>query len=132
VLDDYRRILQRVYDPVAYVGRINRLVSLLDRSDRPRDLPKGDARRKVGAVETVNKVFNKLPELRDAFWQTFMNCAKTNPQALRLAVSLMAMYLHLGPYSRYVIGAIDRRIDELDRDTNQNWLRYQSSISAEG
>ncbi|QJD30601.1 hypothetical protein [Methylococcus geothermalis] len=42
---------------------------------------------------------------------------------------LMAMYLHLGPYSRYVIGAIDRRIEELDREAlAKRQLRYQSSI----
>ncbi|WP_119632043.1 B12-binding domain-containing radical SAM protein [Methylocaldum marinum] len=127
VLDDYRHILLRIYDPTAYVGRINRLVSMLDRSDRPRDLPKGDARRKVGAVETVNKVFNKLPELRDAFWQTFMNCAKTNPQALRLAVGFMAMYLHLGPYSRYVVDAVDRRIEELGPRSRQSNERLLSA-----
>jgi hypothetical protein len=27
---------------------------------------------------------------------------------------LMALYMHLGPFSKRVIGEIDRRIDELD------------------
>jgi len=29
-------------------------------------------------------------------------------------VMLMALYLHLGPFSKHVIGEIDRRIAELD------------------
>lgn len=120
VLDDYRSILLRVYDPAAYVGRINRLVGLLDRSGRPRGLPREDARRKVGAIETINKIVNKLPELRGAFWQTFMHCAKSNPQALRMVVGLMAMYLHLGPYSRYVVDAVDRRIERLARRSRRS------------
>ena len=116
VLDDYRRILQRVFEPAAYAKRMDRLVSMLDRSGRRRDLPEGDARRNVGTIETVHKIFNKLPEVREIFWQSFINCAKTNPAALRYVVILMAMYLHLGPYSRYVIAAINRRIEELDRN----------------
>jgi hypothetical protein len=78
VLDDYRRILLRVYDPAAYVGRINRLVGLLDRSGRPRNLPKEDARRKVGALETINKIVNKLPELRAAH-SGKRSCTARNP-----------------------------------------------------
>ena len=38
-------------------------------------------------------------------------CARENPNATRIIVGLMAMYLHLGPFSRRVIAEIDRRID---------------------
>jgi hypothetical protein len=31
-------------------------------------------------------------------------------------VMLMAAYLHLGPYSRYVISSIDRRLAALDAE----------------
>ena len=33
----------------------------------------------------------------------------------QISALLMAMYLHLGPFSRAVIAAIDRRIAEIDR-----------------
>lgn len=129
VLGDYRRILLRIYDPAAYADRINRLVAMLDRSGRPPDLPEGDSRRKAASVETVRKTFGEVPELRDVFWPTFLNCAKANPSALRYVVMLMAMYLHLGPYSRYVIGTIDRRLEELDREVQaKRQLRYKSSL----
>jgi len=39
--------------------------------------------------------------------------AKTNPGALRYIVMLMALYMHLGPFSKRVISEIDRRIAEL-------------------
>jgi hypothetical protein len=45
ILRDYRRILECVYDPVAFAGRLSKLASLLDRSGRPRELPEGDIRR---------------------------------------------------------------------------------------
>jgi hypothetical protein len=57
-----------------------------------------------------------LPEVREPFWKTFVEVAKTNPGALRYIVMLMALYLHLGPFSKHVISEIDRRIAELDME----------------
>ncbi len=115
ILRDYRRILQRVYDPSAFADRLQRLAGMLDRSGRPRDLPEGDIRRKVASIEMVHNIISRLPEARERFWQTFVNCAKSNPAALRYIVILMAFYLHLGPFARQVIAAIDARLAELDR-----------------
>jgi hypothetical protein len=58
--------------------------------------------------------FRTLPEIREAFCKTFVEIAKTNPDALRYIVMLMAFYLDLGPFSKNVILEIDRRIAELD------------------
>ena len=40
---------------------------------------------------------------------------KASPRAVRFIVVMMAIYLLLGPYSRQVIGQIDRRRARLDR-----------------
>lgn len=114
VLTDYKAVLGRVFEPKAYAQRIKRLVSMLDRSGRPRELPEGDKRRHVGTTEALQKIFSQMPELREVFWDTFIHCAKNNPAATRYAVFLMAMFLHLGPYSRYVISNVDRRLAEID------------------
>jgi hypothetical protein len=105
VLLDYRRILERVYDPSAFAGRLERLSGMLERAGRPRELPEGDIRRKVASIEMVHKIITRLPEARDHFWQTFVTCAKSNPAALRYIVTLMAFYLHLGPFARQVVAA---------------------------
>ena len=110
ILTDYKRILEQVFDPVAYAGRLDRLALVLDRTDRQRELPEGDTRRRLGSLDTVHRIINAVPGARDAFWQTFVRCAKSNPAALRYIVMLMALYLHLGPFSRHVIAEIDRRI----------------------
>ena len=117
ILTDYKRILERVFDPVSYAGRLDRLALVLDRTDRHRELPEGDTRRRLGSLDTVHRIINAVPGARDAFWQTFVRCAKSNPAALRYIVMLMALYLHLGPFSRHVITEIDRRIAELDCET---------------
>jgi len=114
ILRDYRRVLERVYDPAAFAGRLQRLSAMLDRSDRPRDLPEGDKRRSVASIDTVHKIISRLPEAREQFWQTFVACAKSNPAALRYIVILMAFYLHLGPFARQVIATIDAKLAELD------------------
>jgi len=121
VLLDYRRILERVYDPAAFAGRLQRLAVMLDRTGRPRDLPEGDIRLRVASLEMVHRIISRLPEAREPFWQVFIACAKSNPPALRYIVTLMAFYLHLGPFSRQIIGAIDKRLREIDQ---------QGSVSA--
>ena len=39
---------------------------------------------------------------------------KNNPRSTRYIVMMMALYLHLGPFSRYVIPQIEQKIDEID------------------
>jgi radical SAM superfamily enzyme YgiQ (UPF0313 family) len=114
ILTDYKRILKQVYDPAAYARRLDRLASMLNRSDRRRELPKGDMRSRMGSLDTVRHIINAVPGTREVFWNSFLNCAKTNPAALRFIVSLMAIYIYLGPFSRSVIAEIDRRIAAID------------------
>jgi radical SAM superfamily enzyme YgiQ (UPF0313 family) len=114
ILVDYKTVLEHVFSPAAYAGRLSRLAAMLDRSDRRHDLPDGDIRKRLGSIEGVHRVMRALPEARQPFWNTFVEVAKTNPNALRYIVMLMALYMHLGPFSKHVIGEIDRRIAELD------------------
>jgi hypothetical protein len=103
-----------VFSPEAYAGRLARLAAMLNRSDRRHDLPDGDIRKRHGSIESVHKIMRALPEARELFWATFVGVAKTNPNALRYIVMLMALYMHLGPFSKHVIGEINRRIAEID------------------
>jgi hypothetical protein len=110
VLEDYKRALALVYQPVAYAARLRQLASLLDRSGSHRSVPTGDLRGSVGAMELVHRIISAQPETRELFWQVFITCARENPNATRIIVGLMALYLHLGPFSRRVVAEIDRRI----------------------
>ena len=78
---------------------MDRLMAMLDRSGQRRDLPKGDTlRSKVSALETVRRVVTAIPEARDPFYRTFLDCAKRGPSSARIAVALIAAYAHLGPF----------------------------------
>lgn len=114
ILTDYKRVLEHVYSPAAYARRIDRLMTLLDRSRQRHELAEGDIRARVGAMETVHRVVTAIPEARGPLWQTFMNCAKRDTSSARIAVQMIAAYAHLGPFSRKVIDAIDARLAALD------------------
>ena len=100
---------ERVHARKPMRGGSSRLSAMLDRSGRPKQLADGDIRKGHG-VDVLYKIIRPLPEVREPFWKTFVEIGKNNPGALRQIVTLMAMYLHLGPFSKHVIGEIDRRI----------------------
>jgi hypothetical protein len=114
ILLDYRRILDRIYDPTAYAGRLERLSAMFDCSGRPKELPRGDRRREYVSLEFVHGILGRVPEAREVFWNVFRTCRNSNPGALRHIMALMTLYTHLGPFSRFVMGEIDRRVAALD------------------
>ena len=109
---DYKRILERIYEPGAYAGRLERLAGLLDNSHRRRRTLASDLRHGFGASEMLTRIVANLPEPRDVFWPAFKQCVSINPQSARWLVALFSLYLHLGPFSRYVISKIEEKNDE--------------------
>jgi radical SAM superfamily enzyme YgiQ (UPF0313 family) len=116
VLTDYKRVLEAIYDPVAFCDRARRLGRMLDRSKQQRGLPAGDPRRNRSGLETMQRIINTMPEARELFWKTFTDCVTANPMAVRHVMMMLALYLHLGPFARTVIAKIDREIAALDAD----------------
>lgn len=114
ILTDYKQVLESIYHPVAYASRVDRLMTMLDRSRQRPELPEGDIRNKVRALETVHRVTSSIPEAHGPLWKTFLSCAKRDTSSARIAVAMIAAYAHLGPFSRRVIEAIDARLAALD------------------
>jgi radical SAM superfamily enzyme YgiQ (UPF0313 family) len=118
ILGDYERILRRIYEPEAFAGRLRRLSALLDNSKRKRQTRATDARRKHSGTDMLYRLLANVPEPRDVFRQTLSHCLSTNPRSARWLMALMALYLHLGPFSRYVIEQIEIKIDRLDAEAS--------------
>ena len=112
ILLDYKRILETVYDPAAFAGRLERLSSLLNNSNRKRQTSANDSRRGFSGSDMVHRIVSNLPEPREIFWPAFKRCVSSNPESARWIVALTALYLHLGPFSRYVVGLIGQKIDD--------------------
>ena len=114
VLADYAYILERIYDPVAYAGRLQRLAGMLDNSGRKRRTRAAHSRRKLGSLEMLHRIMTNLPEPREIFRNTLSQCISGNPDSIRWVVALMALYLHVGPFSRDVIARIENIMATLE------------------
>lgn len=101
------------FEPVAYAGRLQRLSRLLGASNPNRQKRANNSRSKLGGLEVVHRVVSRLPGAQDMFRRTIIECATKNPQWARIIVLLTACYLHLGPFSRHVIGQIEQQLDGL-------------------
>jgi hypothetical protein len=115
ILADYAHILKRIYDPVAYAGRLQRLANMLDNSGRKQQRTRAEhSRHQLGSLQIVHRIMTKLPEPRDMFRRTLTECMASNPASIRWIVAMMALYLHVGPYSRDVIGRIEAMVTTLE------------------
>jgi len=130
ILEDYKRVLDRIYDPVAFAGRLRRLSDMLDNSTRKGQVRATDAKRKFSSAGMLHKLMASVPEPRDLFRETFSHCLKTNPRSARWIIGQMAFYLHLGPFSRFVINEIDLKIDQIDASALTAQPKASSSVPA--
>jgi len=115
VLADYRAVLNAVYHPSAYFGRVQRVGRMLRRGERRFKAPLAHALRDLlSVVRLVRRLPGAGPGTVGPFWKSVLDCAIHNPRALRCVVMLSALYLHHGPFSRQVIAQIDRQIEDID------------------
>jgi hypothetical protein len=114
ILRDCQRVLERIYDPVAFFGRLDRLAGLLDCSVRRRTLPEGDKRLAMSNVQTVREFAKRMPGQRNLVRKTLTACLERNPAALRSIVTVMSLYLHLGPFARQAAESLERQIRALE------------------
>lgn len=63
--------------------------------------------------------------MRTEVWKTVFDCLWHNPRSLRAVVKLSLVYLHLGPFSRYAVNALDQRI------ASDASLRQRSAMARE-
>jgi hypothetical protein len=94
---------------------VERLAGLLNNSHQKRRTLATDSRHGFGASEMLTRIVTNLPEPRSVFWPAFRQCVSINPQSARWLVSLFALYLHLGPFSRYVVSEIEKKMKETGR-----------------
>jgi hypothetical protein len=81
---------------------------MLDNSGRKQQRTRAEhSRHQLGSLEIVHRIMTNLPEPRDMFRRTLTQCMTSNPASIRWIVAMMALYLHVGPYSRDVIGRIE-------------------------
>jgi hypothetical protein len=132
VLADYRAILERIYAPDAFFGRVRRVSQVLKRPGLAGPATSAPVRRPTSSLASrlaswqarlrpykvlgrvVWRMTVRRPDLRNHFWRIFIECARHNPAALESVVTIMVVYLHLGDFAQSVIAELDRKIREED------------------
>jgi radical SAM superfamily enzyme YgiQ (UPF0313 family) len=115
ILADYQQILDRIYTPAAYFARTRRVGRELDCSKRRLKVP---LRRTLLDLRTFARLIWRMGirgrDTRLQFWWTLFDCLVRNPRAVKYVVSLMALYLHFGPFAKYVSTRLGRKMRDVD------------------
>lgn len=118
ILADYRTVLERVYQPAAYFARVRRLGRALVPARQKAAWRPGAARDDARAFgRFLWQLLTRHRELIIPFCRTIIDCAAHNPAALKQAVVQMIVYLHAGPFARFVIEQTDAQLASLDADS---------------
>ncbi len=130
ILADYRDIVRVAYTPKAFFGRIQRMgLALKTRPTRsaldPRRAIK-DLRRFFRVAWALSFV---TPGSFGPFWIAFAAIVLRNPTAIKSAMNLAALYIHLGPFSAFVIREIEARIEEIKAGTAPPLLVAPDALS---
>jgi radical SAM superfamily enzyme YgiQ (UPF0313 family) len=123
ILADYRVVLERIYDPAVYFGRVRKMARMLDRPALDRSRGSDPVPARVAGISAhdlrmltrlIRRMAIRQPTALVHFLKAFYECATRNRRALQYVGILAALFLHVGPFSRYVISMVDRQIAEID------------------
>jgi len=135
VLADYKSVIDRIYTPQAYFGRVTRAAQKLDCFWPPRKAKARPAWRLAGLApgdwaalfRLLRSVIREQPLLLGHYLKALYTCARDNRGALQAVGTMAAFYLHLGPFSRVVSQAMARQIEEID---SGRWRSPAASIAS--
>jgi radical SAM superfamily enzyme YgiQ (UPF0313 family) len=131
ILSDYKAVLQHIYEPRVYFQRVLRMALALDRPRFNSDGPTPISVRDLWILgRLVVRMGVKQPRALWEFIKCFVLCARAEPDSLQSVATMAAMYLHLGPFSRFVIENLDRQISEIDRGAYRSPLGKASEPRA--
>jgi len=116
ILNDFRRVVSESLLPEKYFNRILRLALMQDCSKKRMRMPLKYHLRDIRSLFRLIKGLGMPANTRAHFWKVLRTCLIKNPKALRNAVSLMALYLHFGPFRDFVLGRLDSEISILKKD----------------
>jgi radical SAM superfamily enzyme YgiQ (UPF0313 family) len=116
ILADFKTVIERVYGPEAYFGRVQKVAEMLNMSGANGSIWG------AGFFHDI-KLFGKLilamtfkdTTYRWPFWKTLIKTAFTNFRAIKPVMMMLALYVHLGPFSRFVTAQIEQQIADIEK-----------------
>ncbi len=113
VLRDYREVIERLYAPAAYFGRVRQAGRELDCSAHAVRQPLRNVLRDLrGFRRMAWRMGIRDRDVRLEWWHSLLDCLLHNPAAIKIVMSFAALYVHLGPYSRGLVKRLEQQITE--------------------
>ena len=115
ILKDYLAVVESVYTPEHYFGRVRRVGRALEGSRRRYAPP---LRRRLRELQGFWRMAKALGFRRDTgrqFWATFWDTLRRNPKAIRYTGALVGLYIHFGPFAKYVARRLREAIAQEER-----------------
>jgi radical SAM superfamily enzyme YgiQ (UPF0313 family) len=110
-LGDYKAVIESIYAPAAYFGRVRRAVRALDRSRAHFHPAFVQTLRDLKSLARICwRLGVRDRRARAAWWRCFLYALFTNPRAAKIAASFGALYLHFGPLSERLSQHVARRM----------------------
>jgi radical SAM superfamily enzyme YgiQ (UPF0313 family) len=114
ILKDYRAVLQSIYHPANYFGRVRRMARSLDPVPERLVNVLPHLLRDIRSFLRISwRLGVRDREVRGPYWKALGYCFLRNPSAFRTAVSFAALYLHLRPFSGYMDARLQDQIGAL-------------------
>ena len=114
VLRDYKGVLERIYTPEAFFTRLGGVARHMRRPKIEAKLDWRLLRKNLAAFGRLGVQLLRRPRLLWPFLRFVVFCVKTNPAALEWLILNVAVYLHVGRFTEFVVSDVDRRIRELE------------------
>ena len=115
ILKDYLQVVETIYTPKNYFNRVLNVGRELNSKERQF---KPGLRQWYKELKGFTRMALKLSFSRATFfpfWGTLIKALWKYPKSVRYTGSLMALYLHFGPFSKYVAGKIREAIAQEER-----------------
>jgi radical SAM superfamily enzyme YgiQ (UPF0313 family) len=110
ILKDYLQVVETVYTPENYFGRVAKVARELNSSERRFRPGLGQWWKELKGFARMAVKLGMRPGTAWLFWKTMAGAILKNPKSVRYAGSLVALYLHFGSFSKYVAGKIREAI----------------------
>ncbi len=110
ILRDYLEIVETTYAPKTYFARTFRVARALDSSRRRFRPPPRAQWRELRAFLRFILLQKPGSGAFLPFWRALVGSLLVNPRSIRYAASMMALYAHFGPFSRYLSDRIRAEI----------------------
>ncbi len=134
ILTNYLTVIEHLYDRGNYFKRVRRTVELIDASGPSGELNPAMLHQDLRDLAVLLwNVTTQSTEMRGPIWKLIWFTLRTNPRALKHALSMGIMYSHLGPFSRFVAERLRENVREIELDPGyeERW-EFAPTDAAEG